>query len=124
MYSVTIFSDGRLRYKGEGFVRARGVRTKRISIADFHRLAAKVDEIGFFALDTAYPARKTLMDLPSTFITVTRGSVSKRVEDYMDAPKRLRGLEQLIDSVANISRWVELDEKAAGAEFERAIRRR
>ena len=63
------------------------------------------------------------MDLPSTFITVTRSDVSKRVEDYMHAPNRLRELEQLIDRVANISSWVELDQETAAKESDRAMRR-
>ena len=122
IYSFTIFSDERLRYEGEGFVKARGTRKKRISLADFQALATKVDQIRFFDLRRAYPARKTLMDLPTTFVTVTRGNVTKRVEDYMDAPKRLRELEQLIDRIAKVSSWVELDEQAAAEEFDRAIR--
>jgi hypothetical protein len=104
------------------FVKAKGIRTKRISVADFQKLVGKVDEIGFFRLATAYPAEKTLMDLPSTFITVTRGDVSKRIEDYMDAPNRLRELEQLINRVANVSSWVELDQETAAKEWDRARR--
>ncbi|MEY2480260.1 MAG: hypothetical protein QOI04_1187 [Verrucomicrobiota bacterium] len=123
IYSVTIFSDGQLRYKGEAFVKARGTRTKRIRVANFETLAVKVDQIRFFDLQPAYPARKTVTDLPSTFITVTRGNVTKRVEDYMDAPKQLHELEQLIHRVANVSSWVELDEESAAKEFDRAIRR-
>jgi hypothetical protein len=92
-------------------------------VADFQKLLGKVDEIGFFRLAAAYPAEKTLMDLPSTFITVTRSDVSKRVEDYMHAPNRLRELEQLIDRVANISSWVELDQETAAKESDRAMRR-
>ena len=123
IYSVAIFSDGRLQYKGEMFVKAKGIRTKKIPVAQFQKLAAKVDEINFSRLDAAYPTQKTIADAPSTFITVTRGTVSKRVEDYMDAPKRLRELEKLIDQVANVSNWVDLSEEAAAREWDRAMRR-
>jgi hypothetical protein len=53
---------------------------------------------------------------------VTRGTESKKVEDYFGAPKRLHKLEEHIKEI--VKPWVELSEKAAGAEFERAIRRR
>jgi hypothetical protein len=53
---------------------------------------------------------------------VTRGTESKKVEDYFGAPKRLHKLEEHIKQI--VKPWVELSEKAAGAEFERAIRRR
>jgi hypothetical protein len=58
IYSFTIFSDGGPRYEGEGFVKARGTRTKRISLADFQAFATKVDQIRFFDLRRAYPAAK------------------------------------------------------------------
>jgi hypothetical protein len=119
-YSVTIFSDGRIRYEGKYFVKVIGVRMKVVPASKFNRLVAKVHEIGFFGLEAAY--RGTVTDLPTTFVTVTRGGVRKKVEDYMGAPKGLRELEQLIERVAQVSRWVDLDEKAAAAELERAIR--
>jgi hypothetical protein len=122
VYSVTIFRDGRARYNGIEFVKEKGVRTKTISTGEFKRLAAKVDEIGFFKLKPAY--RANITDLPTTIVTVIRGTESKRVEDYFGAPKRLHGLEELIENVANISRWVKLDDKAAGEELDRAIRQR
>jgi hypothetical protein len=50
---------------------------------------------------------------------VSRGTESKKAEDYFGAPKRLHDLKEQI-----VKPWVELSEKAAGAEFERAIRRR
>ena len=51
---------------------------------------------------------------------MVRGTETKRVEDYFGAPERLHGLEELIENVANISRWVVLDDKAAGEELEKA----
>jgi hypothetical protein len=117
VYSVTIFRDGRVRYEGREFVKAEGVRTRVVPTGEFKRIAAKVDEIGFSKLKSAY--RASITDLPTTIVTVTRGSKSKRVEDYFGAPKRLHDLEQLIEHVANISRWVELGEEAAPAEWNR-----
>ena len=122
IYSLTIFRDGRVKYEGKGFVKEKGIRTKTISTGEFKRLAAKVDETGFFKLKPAY--RANITDLPTIIVTVVRGTERKRVEDYFGAPKRLHGLEELIENVANISRWVKLDDKAAGEEFERAIRQR
>jgi hypothetical protein len=121
IYSLTIFRDGRVKYEGKGFVKKKGIRTKTISTGEFNQLAAKVDEIGFFKLKPAYRANVT--DLPTIIVTVVRGTESKRVEDYFGAPERLHGLEELIENVANISSWVKLDDKGAGEEFDRAIRR-
>src|SRR5206468_3818802 len=72
VYSVTIFRDGRVRYNGIEFVKEKGVRTKTISTGEFQRLAAKVDEIGFFKLKPAY--RANITDLPTTVVTVAPAS--------------------------------------------------
>ncbi|HJT82480.1 MAG TPA: DUF6438 domain-containing protein [Chthoniobacterales bacterium] len=120
VYAVTIFSDGRLRYEGSQFVKVKGIKTKTIPIADFERLVSKINAIHFFELKPAY--RGNVTDLPTTIVTVTRGESPKTVEDYLGAPKGLRELEQLIDTVANISVWVNLSDKAARRELERARR--
>jgi hypothetical protein len=126
VYSVTITRDGRVSYAGKGFVRVRGVRTKQVPVADFQRLVGKIEQIGFFRLEPSYPGRKytgpIMTDQPSVLVTVSRGNTSKTVRDYAHAPEKLFELEALIEEVANISKWVKLNEKAAGEEMDRAYR--
>ena len=104
VYSVTIFSDGRVQYEGKEFVKEKGPRTGAISAREFGELAAKVEQIGFFTLQAAYRAPVT--DLPTTIVTVTRGPESKRVEDYFGAPQGLHDLEALIEQT--FKPWVDL----------------
>ena len=95
---MTIFSDGRVQYEGKEFVKEKGAHRGTISAQEFGKLADKIEKIGFFKLQAAY--RATVTDLPTTIVTVTRGSDSKRVEDYFGAPERLHELEKLIEQSA------------------------
>lgn len=117
VYTVTIFSDGRIQYEGKEFVKEKGRRTGAISAREFSELAAKVEQIEFFKLQAAYRAPVT--DLPTTIVTVTRGRESKRVEDYFGAPKRLHSFEELIERT--VKSWVDLSGKAAAEEDERRM---
>ena len=112
IYSITIFSDGRVRYEGKNFVKVKGVRIDKISEDGFHKLAVKAEQIRFFGFDTDYSGIKigdgftTSTDLPTAIVTVTRGSETKKVKDYMGAPKRLYEFEKQIERTAKPWRWV------------------
>lgn len=103
VYTVSIFRDGRVEFEGKEYVKEKGKHSRTISAREFEELAAKVEKIGFFALQPSYRANVT--DLPTTIVTVTRGSESKRVEDYFGAPQPLRDLEELI--ARTVKSWVE-----------------
>ena len=44
-------------------------------------------------------------DQPTYITTVTRGTVTKKVENYYGGPKRLHEFEQLIDEITNSAQW-------------------
>jgi len=67
-------------------------------------LVATVDRIRFFELEDKY--RELITDLPTTFVTVTRGGRTKRIEDYFGAPKSLKELERAIDETARVAGWI------------------
>ena len=112
IYSVTIFSDGRVEYQGKPFVKEKGRHVDRVSVQELQKLTAEVDSAQFFSLDDEYSGitigdiYTTATDLPTTIVTVVRGGKTKKVEDYMGAPKRLYELEQLIDRITRSCRWV------------------
>jgi hypothetical protein len=79
-------------------------------------LLATAERIGFFDLSDQYRTIRNpdgtetiVTDLPTAFVTITRGGQSKRVEDYIGAPQALKQLEQLIDDTARTKRWIRLD---------------
>jgi len=116
VYSVSIDAKGNVTYDGTEFVRVKGRQTDRIPVPRVAELLATADRIGFFDLRDQYRTIRNpdgtetmVTDLPTTFVTITRGGRSKRVEDYVGAPAELKQREQQIDEATRTVRWVRLD---------------
>jgi len=97
-YSVTIDAKGTVTYDGEKFVRVAGRQTDRIPLPRVAALVATIDRIRFFEMENSY--RQPVTDLPTTFVTVVLRGRTKRIEDYLGAPKELKQFEQEIDETA------------------------
>ena len=94
------------------------MRTRTISAREFEELANKAEQIGFFKLRSKYTSNWS--DMPTRFVTVTRGDKSKQVEDYDRAPQGLHELERLIES--KVSHWVTQTDKETAAEMKRNMK--
>ena len=112
VYSVTIDATGNVTYEGVKFVRVEGRQNARISPSRVAALLETAERIGFFGLQDQYRTIRNpdgtvtiVSDLPTTFVTITRGGRSKRVENYLGAPAALKELEQQIDEAAGSTRW-------------------
>lgn len=116
VYRVSIDARGNVTYEGTKFVRVEGRRTDRLPKSRVAALLATVERIGFFDLRDSYRIIRNpdgtathVTDLPTTFVTITRGGQSKRIEDYVGAPQALKQLEQQIDDTARTTRWIRID---------------
>src|SRR5262245_18752838 len=101
VYAVSIDAKGSVRYEGKKFVRVTGVQSDQIPVSRVAELLATVDRIRFFDLDDRYQVIRNadgtttmVTDLPTTFVTVTRGGQTKSIEDYVGAPESLKQLEK------------------------------
>jgi hypothetical protein len=117
VYTVSIDARGNVRYEGAQFVRVEGRQTDRIPVSRVAALLETAERIGFFELRDQYryirnpDGTETIVtDLPTAFVTVTRAGRTKRIEDYVGAPRGLKELEQQIDETARTKRWIRLDE--------------
>jgi Domain of unknown function (DUF6438) len=111
-YKVIAYRDGRIQYEGKDYVTVKGRRISAISPSQFARLAKKAEEIGFFRLKAEYSSitnpdgsMSVVTDQPTYITTVTRGPVTKKVENYYGGPKRLYEFEQLIDEITDSAQW-------------------
>lgn len=111
-YKVIAHRDGRVEYEGKDYVTIKGKRIGAITTKDFAALAKKVEDVAFFSLDDDYSSRTTpdggfivVTDMPTYITTVTRGTVTKKVENNYGGPKRLFELEQLIDELTKSAKW-------------------
>jgi len=116
VYTVTLDARGNVTWMGEKYVRVEGRQTDRVQGSRVAALLATADRIGFFDLNDHYRTIRNpdgtetmVTDLPTTFVTITRGGRTKRIEDYIGAPGGLKELEQQIDDAARTKRWIRLD---------------
>ena len=117
IYTVTIDAKGNVTYEGKGNVRVPGRQVDRVDVSRVAVLVATVERIGFFQMEDQYRVVRNpdglslhVSDLPTTYVTVTHQGRTKRVEDYFNAPRELRELEEQIDEIAGTQRWTRIGE--------------
>ena len=114
VYTVDITADGTVRFTGENFVDSTGTRTAAIAPDSATALMREMIARGFhdFADRYTYEAKECgsyHTDAPRVILTLNAGGRVKTVEhDYgcSDAPDELRALQERVDSVAGVRRWV------------------
>lgn len=107
VYSVTLFSNGTVLYKGEEFVKEMGIRHGSINESAYSTLLDRFRKEGFFQMNDSYTAYM-ITDLPSAFLTVQIGDQEKRVDHYhgdTTAPDILDTLEDAVDMSGGVTRW-------------------
>ena len=111
VYKLTIYSDGRIEYEGENFVKQKGKAEGHIASADLATLVMEFDKAGFWTMDqfTAEGCKcGVCTDMPMAITEIKNQQRSHRVEHYYGcrcAPKTLWDLEQTIDKLAHTEQW-------------------
>jgi hypothetical protein len=111
MYTVVLWSDGRVFYEGREYVGKRGIAEARVSQEKFTQLSELIVSDGFFSFEDSYIKKCKVSDLPFAIITVKLGSKEKSVEFPAHCPADANAdglweISKLIDAAANTSRWV------------------
>jgi uncharacterized protein DUF6438/ankyrin repeat protein len=106
-YTITLKGDGTVTYNGRQHVRVTGDRTWTIDPAAVRALAREMEAAGYFALQDEYTSRMT--DHPTTRTSLTIGTRTKKISDYISGPQTLKDLEQRIDEVSGSKKYVAVD---------------
>jgi hypothetical protein len=118
VYTLTIYATGFVKFEGQQYVKSLGIFTDQIQPSVVATIFAKAEAIGFWSLADSYRASREVVkdgntvlllpptDLPTCYVTVSLDGRTKRIQDYWNAPEGLHELEQLIDNVGGVSRWV------------------
>lgn len=114
VYRVEIAADGTVTFTGERYVDSIGTMSHRIETGKAAALMQALVDGGFFDLadDYTHGATECGMyhtDAPRVTLSVRVDGRSKTVQhDYGcgGAPPTLRSLQERVDSVAGVSRWV------------------
>ena len=113
VYSLTIYTDGRVVYEGKDYVRTRGRHEYKISKAKVNLLLGEFEKCNFLALDDEYPAFAT--DGPGCITTLTINGMTKEVRHwYPSCPQNgLQELENIIDAIAGTDGFIKLEYPAS-----------
>lgn len=115
VYTVEIGPDGTVTFTGERFVQTTGTATAMIGADAAAALVKDMVEAGFFELEDRYTYDAKVCgqyhtDAPRVKLTLRTGARVKSVEhDYgcSDVPAELRAMQEKVDSVAGVKRWIE-----------------
>ena len=114
VYTVTLEGSGAVLFEGRRFVADSGISTATVPRPRVDSLIAELVAGGYFDFADRYRAgepgcKQYATDLPSVITEVRVGSRRKRIEhDHgcMGAPPALTALEERIDTVAGVARWI------------------
>ncbi|HEX6309447.1 MAG TPA: DUF6438 domain-containing protein [Longimicrobiales bacterium] len=114
VYRVEIAGDGTVTFTGERNVDTVGVATRTIGADAAAALITELVTAGFFELEDDYSMDAKACgpyhtDAPTVITTLSANGRSKRIEHDHGcggAPAILRQMQERVDSVAGVSRWV------------------
>ncbi|MBC6606169.1 hypothetical protein H8B13_04995 [Hymenobacter sp. BT188] len=100
---ITVYTDGRMEYKGGENAPRQGAYVGRLTAAERKQLIAKFDAANFFAFQGSYTSTK--LDYPTKYLTYWKAGKSKRIRDYDGAPAALKALEAELIKLIKADRW-------------------
>ena len=107
VYSVRVYADGSVIYRGDTFVRVRGGRKGRLTGAEILALRAAFRDARF--LEMPYRCGKAATDSPTARLYYTDGRKARLISNShgcTEAPRRLAELENEVDRILGTNRWV------------------
>ena len=107
VYSVRVYADGSVIYRGDTFVRVRGGRKARLTGAEMQALHAAFRDARF--LEIPYRCGQVATDAPTARLYYTDGRKARLISNYhgcKGAPVRVAELENEVDRIVGTDRWV------------------
>jgi hypothetical protein len=108
-YSAEIYADGVVVYHGRACVKVIGERRHKIALDRVAQLVKAFEEADYFSFNDSYEfdeRGRSVTDSARTTTAICLNRKYKKVVDYLDAPKRLVALEDLIDKLAGLYEYI------------------
>ena len=93
IFTINIFNNGKVIYYGKKFVKKLGNLYLELNQKEINKILNKAKEINFNNLKSEYT--ENISDLPTTYVSIN----NKTIKNYYGAPKELKDLEKLIESI-------------------------
>ena len=104
VFKSTILTDGSVRYEGINFVDVMGNNSSLMSTTELNLIKDKLIQINYFELEPSYD-NELISDLPSVNTSASLADKSHQILDRYKAPKELKELYMVIDSVFATLEW-------------------
>ena len=103
VYSISISGDGNVVYEGKENAPYPGKQTTQLHPDATKELFDAFANADFFNFEDKYTG--AISDLPTTFVSFTHNGQRKKVEDYYNAPKALKELENRLVAIVKDGNW-------------------
>ncbi len=103
VFTMTIYSNGRILFVGKENVLNIGKFEKQLSSSELDELIQSFNNSDFFKFSDKYTSHAT--DLPTIYISYSNGDKFKKIKDYFGAPEELKQLEKLLDKIVDTKDW-------------------
>lgn len=113
VYTVTVFKDGAVEYKGEEFVKLTGSATGHLSLDALAQIDTLFASAHYFDLEDKYDSYD-VTDNPSASTSWSHDGKTKTIDHYygdMHAPEVLGTVEAGLDKIVNIEQWIGTQEE-------------
>jgi len=113
-YTISMWGDGTVVYRGNSAVRTLGRREHRVSAAAVQELSQSIQSSGFATMEADYSSisaggyRQTIDHSAEKWLTIRTGTGQKTVHDFYGAPDALVRLESAIERIADSYRYTGL----------------
>ena len=107
-YTVEIFQDGTVKYKGSGYVKRIGFFTATADADFIAQIMKQAETVNYKGFQNRYPAENVeIADLPQTISYVRMGKEGKLVQNKLDAPKELVAFERWLEKHIEGLKWTQ-----------------
>lgn len=105
VYTLNIFDNGRVEFRGGMNTDKQGVYSKTLPIDSFNRITQAIITTDLWQYEDFY--NSDLPDLPKTIITHYRADSSKAISGDHLRPKAILQLEKMLKNVASSGEWTQ-----------------
>jgi len=106
-YKMEIFSSGLVKFNGMSNHKMIGHYEASIDQEELHKIVQQFRDSNFFSFKNQYTG--SMKDLPTTYLYFKDQVNEKTIQDYYNAPRLLKDLEQVVENLIPILHWKKID---------------
>ncbi len=106
-YKLEMFSSGLVKFNGIRNHKMIGTYEASLNQGELQKIVQQFRDSKFFSFKNQYTGN--VNDLPTTYLYFKDQLNEKTIQDYYNAPKELKDLEQVVESLIPTLQWKKID---------------